>query len=87
MIAEAGRLYITSQYLTTNEDKLGPMFPAICGRRKPDLRSEGLTRLDAAEVPDLYEELAELARMKWRCPNDGCDKKFEERKELRQHLK
>lgn len=87
MLGEAGRVYLVSQYLTTKNEVLGPRFPWLMGRRKPDLRRAGTTRLDPDEVPDLYAEIADLAGYKWRCPTEGCDEGFETRKELRGHMK
>lgn len=88
MMQEAACVYVSSQYLTNKIEVLGPKFPAITGWRKPDFRSEGLSRLDTAEVPDLYEEIKELAsKVAWRCPNDGCGESIGSRKGLRKHLK
>ncbi|EKC98192.1 hypothetical protein A1Q2_07524 [Trichosporon asahii var. asahii CBS 8904] len=87
MKRETGRLYVSSNYLTNPDNILGK-FPVLSGKVKPTYRGDGLSRLDDAEVPELYEEITELSRGgTWKCPNDGCGVSFEIRTELRDHMK
>lgn len=91
---EAGRVYLMSQYLTTKDEYLGPRFPWLMDKKLPEIEAEGKDRMDADEVVDLYEELAELARKArkgkvaktWRCPSEGSEEVFGRRQELREHL-